>query len=253
MTIAIFRLAIFPWFATAVCALALIAASAAQATPLTIDFTASIGSTNNRDLGNVFNEGPDADLTGQVLAGSITIDPSALANPCGADAACYHDFSAGAVSISFALNGITSTVISDGMEGMFGIRAPGTVSIHDSSHGGVNYVAAAVTGSDGMTQQSIGALFDSATLFSALADGDPSAAIASLANIGDGGGLVKGGVTFLSPVEHLDATILSIGVRRLALAGPSTDFSVKVPEPASIAVFGLALGALRMVRRKRAA
>ena len=236
-----------------VCLLALTIATTAWAAPVTVDFTAVIGTSNSVDTENVFGEGSGADLAGQVIVGSVIIDPTSLTGVCGRGGACYRDFGAGAISISFTLNGITSTVVSQHIPGSFINRASGSVSISDSSHGHFNYLAVGATGSDGMVQQSIGALFNNATLFSAYGNGVPSAAIASLASIGGGAGLVSGGITFLSPVEHLDATIRSINVpdpSGLAPSGTATSIGKAVPEPAGLALFGVALGGLGMVRRK---
>jgi hypothetical protein len=223
-------------FLLPVCALLLALSSAAHADPTLIVFTAMIGPGNNIDTEDVFGEGYDADLTDQVITGSISIDPTALTQRCGSDGACYGDFGAGAVSVSFTLNGITSTVVSTGTLGYVGNSSGGLVSISDPADGGDNYLAVGAASADGMVQQSIGALFNNATLFSADGGGNPTAAIGSLDSIGGGAGLVEGGITFLSPVEHLDATIMSIDV----------------PEPAGLAVLAVGLIGLRIVRRKLA-
>jgi hypothetical protein len=110
----------------------------------------------------------------------------------------------------------------------------GLVNICDPLDGGSNYLAVGAASPNGMVEQSIGVLFDNATLFSAYGGGDPTVAIDSLGIIGGGAGLVKGGITLMSPVEHIDATILSIDV----------------PEPAGLALFGVALAGLWIVRRK---
>jgi hypothetical protein len=166
----------------------------------------------------------------------VTIDPAFLTQACGGVGACYGDFGAGAISVSFTLNGITSTVMSSGTIGYLGNRSGGSVSIRDRRHGGVNYLDAGATSADGMVQQSIGVLFNNATLFDA-PGGDPADAIYSLGRIGGGKGLVKGGITYMSPVEHLDAVILSI----------------EVPEPAALSLFGLGLLLLAAARPGRGA
>jgi PEP-CTERM motif len=183
-----------------------------------------------------FNEGSGANLAGQVIAGSVTIDPIFLTQICGSGGACYGDFGAGAISVSFSLNGITASVVSTGTLGYFGGRSGGSVSVSDPTDGGSNYLTIGATSPDGMVQECIGALFNNATLFSAYGGGDPAAAIASLGHIGGGGGSVKGGITFMSPVEHIDATILGIDI----------------PEPASLALFGVALAGLGSAKRRMA-
>lgn len=85
-----------------------------------------------------------------------------------------------------------------------------------------------------MVQQSIGVLFDDATSFSAYGGGEPAAAIASLDGVGNGSGLVEGGISFMSPLEHLDATILTI----------------EVPEPGGLALLGAGLAGLGIALRK---
>jgi hypothetical protein len=219
-------------FILLICASSLGLSTVARADPIVIAFTAVIGTGNDIDTGDVFGEGFGANLSGQVIVGSVSIDPTTLTQVCSSGGACYRDQGAGAVTVSFTLNGITSTV-STGLVGYFGTRSDGFVSIHDLFHGGTNYLAAGASSADGMVQESIGVLFDYATLFSAYGNGDPAAAIASLGSIGGGSGLVKGGITFMSGEEHLDATILTIAV---------------VPEPGDLALFGVALTALGLTR-----
>jgi hypothetical protein len=216
-------------------ALALMLSPVAHANPTTIAFTAMIGSGNDIDTQDVFGEGDGANLEGQVIAGSLSIDPASLTQISGAGGAYYGDFGAGSVSVSFTLNGITSTVVSTGTLGYFGNSSGGSVQIRDPSDGGSNYLAVGAASPDGSVQESIGVLFNNATLFSAYGGGDPAVAIASLDSIGNGSGLVYGGITFMSPFEHLGATILTIGV---------------VPEPASLILLGVALSGLGLVRRK---
>ena len=206
-----------------------------RANPTVVAFTAMIGSRNSIDTENVFGEGYGANLAGQVIVGSVSIEPASLTQIWSVGEACYADFGAGAVSVSFTLNGITSAVVSTGVLGFVGGSSGGLVSISDPSAGGKNYLAVGAASLDGMVQESIGAMFDNATLFSADGGGDPALAVGSLDAVDEGSGLVKGGITFLSPVEHLDATILTIEA---------------VPEPACLALFGIALGGLWLKRRK---
>jgi hypothetical protein len=214
--------------------LTLIHPSASHAAPVTIRFTAQVGDSNNNiDTGNVFGEGVGANLGGQIIAGSVTIDPSLLQESCSTGGACYGDFGHGAISVSFTLNGVTSTTVSSGTLGYFGDRSGGSVLICDPPDGGNNYLAAGASSPDGMVQQSIGALFSVATRFDAYGNGDPGTAIDSLGAIGGGLGLVKGGITYMNPGEHLDATILGIDI----------------PEPAGMAVFGAGVMLLAGVRR----
>lgn len=221
-------------FLLPLCAVLLALSPVARADPTLIAFTAMIGSGNSIDTEDVFGEGYGTDLSGQVITGSISIDPASLTQQCASGAACYGDFSAGAVSVSFTLNGITSTVVSTGTLGYFGDSSGGLVSISDPADGGYNYLAVGAASANGMVQESIGVLFNDATLFSAYGGGDPAAAIGSLDSIGGGAGLVEGGMTFMSPVEHLDATIMTIDV----------------PEPAGLAALTVGLIGLRIARRK---
>jgi PEP-CTERM motif len=209
---------------------------AAHAVSITIDLTAMIGSSNNIDTEGVFGEGYGANLKGQVITGSVSIDPVSLTEICRTGGACYGDFGAGGVSVSFTLNGMTSTVVSTGTLGYVGNSSAGSVLIDDPSHGGANYLAVGAASPDGAVQESIGVLFNNKTLFSAYGGGDPMTAVDSLGRIGAGAGLVKGGITLLSPVEHLDATILTIDV----------------PEPGSLALIAVVLAGLRIGRRKLA-
>jgi hypothetical protein len=117
-------------------ALMLLHPGSLRADPITIHFTAKIGTSNNIDWEDVFNEGAGANLKGQIIAGAVTIDPTPLTNLCGTAAACYGDLGAGAVSVSFTLNGVTSTVVSSGTLGYFGGRSGGSILISDRSHGG---------------------------------------------------------------------------------------------------------------------
>ena len=217
-----------------ICIMSLALLQSGRAEPTTIAFTAVIGTGNDIDTEDVFGEGYGADLAGQVIIGSASIDPTSLIELCSTGGACYADFGAGAMSVSFTLNGITSTVVSIGTLGYVGNTSGGSVLICDPSDGGTDYMSVGAASPDGMVQQSIGVLFNDATLFSAYGGGDPTVAIASLDNIGNGSDLVKGGVTFMSPVEHLDATILTI----------------EVPEPGGLALLGIGLAGLGMVLRK---
>jgi hypothetical protein len=220
-----------------ICALSLTLCHVARANPIVIAFTAMIGSGNQNtfDTDNFFGEGAGANLNGQVITGSVSIDPAPLIQQCSTGPACYGDFGAGAVSVSFTLNGITSTMVSTGTLGYFGGDSGGSVQISDPSHGLDNYLAVGAASPNGMVQQSIGVLFNIATLFSAYGGGDPAVAVATLDAIGNGTGLVKGGITLLTPDEHLDATILTIEA---------------VPEPTSLVLFGIALAGLATARRK---
>ncbi|HQT80540.1 MAG TPA: hypothetical protein PLD10_26165 [Rhodopila sp.] len=221
----------------------------ARAGAVTISFSAVIGSVNNIDSGNIFQEGSNANLAGQTIGGVAVINPSTLTERCVAGGACYADNGAGAISIRFTLNGIAQSVISTGTLGYFGNSSGGSISISDPAHGGYNYLSVGVTSPDGLLQESIGALFNAATLFSAYGTnaagaagvqtnvGSPNAgaAIASLAAIGGGVGLVAGGITLMTPIEHIDATITGI----------------TVPEPVSLALLVPALVAMRCARRRR--
>lgn len=207
--------------------------ASASADPTIVSFAALIGFSNDIDTADVFNEGYGADLAGQIITGSVTIDPGPLGALCASGGACYADFGAGAISVSFTLNGVTTAENSIGTLGYFGNRSGGSVDINSLADGGDNYLAAGATSADGMIQQSIGVLFNNATAFSA--SSNAAAAIASLTAIGGGTGLVVGGITYMNPVEHLDATIIG----------------VDVPEPAGFGVFGMALLAVMMVRRTR--
>lgn len=218
---------------------------AAHATPLTIDFTATIGTSNNIDTGDVFGEGYGANLTGQEIDGSITIDPSPFVQACSSIDPCWGDFGAGALTVSFTLNGITATVTSSGTLGFLGDRSGGSVSITDSTHGNSFEIAAASP--DGMVEETVGAAFGNSTLFDAYGGGDPNTAIGSLDAIGQGNGLVWGGITYLSPVEHLDATIDSIDAIQVATVTTSDN---DIPEPSGNGLLGLAVAALWRARRR---
>ncbi|HEX2942293.1 MAG TPA: hypothetical protein VHO91_14685 [Rhodopila sp.] len=223
--------------------------AAAYADAVTIDFSATVGAVNSIDIGNLFGEGANVNLAGQTMYGIATIDPSALVERCVTAGACYADNGAGAMTMRFTLNGITHSVISAGTLGYLGNTSGGLVSINDLAHGGDNYLSVGVTSPDGLLQESIGALFNAATLLSAygtgtqnasgsqVSAGSASAAITSLAAIGGGGGLVAGGITLLTPLEHIDATVTSISA----------------PEPASCVLLLPSLCGLWRVRRRRVA
>jgi hypothetical protein len=212
-------------------AMAFLSAGSCLAAPVMIRFTAAIDTGNSIDAADIFGEGAGADLAGQIVSGAVTIDPAALTALSVSGGASYGDFAAGAISVTFVLNGVTSTVVSTGTLGYFGDRSGGALSVSSLGNGGNNYFAVGATSADGMVQQSMGALFDLAVLFEASAD--PDAAVASLAAIGNGAGLVKGGITYMNPIEHLDATILTI----------------EIPEPREIIWFGPALILLIAARR----
>ncbi len=213
--------------------------SGARAAPALIEFTAMIGPGNAIDTGNVFGEGYGADLAGQIITGSIVIDAASLRQRCGVGGACYTDQGAGAVSVGFTLNGVTVTAVSTGTLGYAGNSSGGLVQINDPAHGGDNYLAVGATSTNGTMQASVGALFSAATVFSAYGGGSPTVAIDSLSSIAAGSGLIAGGITLLSPIEHLDATILTIEA-----AG--------IPEPFGLGVLGVALAGLGWVRRRSA-
>jgi hypothetical protein len=71
------------------------------------------------------------------------------------------------------------------------------------------------------------------TSFDVSGNGDPGTAIDSLGVIGNRSGLGKGDITYMNPLEHLDATILTIGI----------------PEPAALSLFSAVLLLLVRVRR----
>ncbi len=141
----------FVWL---VCAVVLTLPSLAWADPITITFTAMIGADNNNvvDTDGVFGEGVGANLNRQVIVGSVSIDPTSLSERCGPGGACYADYGAGAVSVSFTLNGITSTVVSTGTLGYVGNSSGGLVQISDPTDGLCNYLAVGSTSPNGMLQ-----------------------------------------------------------------------------------------------------
>lgn len=216
----------------------------AHAAPLTIDFTATIDSSNNVDTVGVFGEGYGANLTGQVIGGSITIAASPFVQACATGDACWGDFGAGAIIMSFTLNGVTASVTSTGTLGFLGNRSGGSVSITDTTNGGSNSFEIGAASPDGMVEETVGALFSISTLFNAYGGGDPNAAIGSLDAIGLGTGLAWGGITYLSPVEHLDATIDSI----VAIQQATT--SNDIPEPSEFGLLGLGVAGLLRARRR---
>lgn len=218
-------------FIVLLAAMTLVQVAASHADPMIVRFTARVGASNNIDVANVFNEGYGANLAGQIVSGSIMIDPMPLAGLCASGGACFADFGAGAFAVSFTLNGVTSTVVSAGTLGYFGGRSGGSLAVNSLGNGGDNYLAAGVTSPDGLVQQSLGVLFNNATLFNAASS--PVVTVSSLSMIGGGTGLVAGGITYMNPVEHLDATILGIDV----------------PEPGAVPVFGMALMMLMAARR----
>jgi hypothetical protein len=142
--------------------LTLIHSRAPRAAPVALEFTAQVGPRNNIDTEDVFGEGCGANLAGQIIAGSLTIDPTLLTELCLTGSACY------------------------------GGRSGGSVLICDPSDGSDNYLAVGASSPDGMVQQSIGALFTVATRFDAYDKGDPGTAIVSLGAIGGGLGLAEG-------------------------------------------------------------
>lgn len=220
----------------------LLALPAMARADVTLRFSAEIGSTNNVDTGNIFNEGAGANLQGQIITGTATIGSAGLVQECGSGGGCYGDFGAGSIRVSFTLNGITSTVVSTGRMGYYGDRSGGSVSIMDPapSDGGYNNFEVQADNPDGTLQEQIGAMYNLQSAFSAyggsLAAPDPAAAIDSLTSI-DEGQLVWGGITLLTPTEHLDAEVIGI--------------TVPVPEPAGLGLAGLVLAAA--VRRWRGA
>src|ERR1700712_1252615 len=146
--------------------LSLACAASARANAIAIGFSALIGTSNSIDTGNVFGEGVGANLRNQTIAGMVTIDPASLRQVCNLGGACYGDFGAGAISVTFTLNGITSTVVSTGRLGYLAGSSGGLVAIGDRLPGGFNYLAVGAASEDGTIQESIGVLFNRKTAFS---------------------------------------------------------------------------------------
>ena len=202
---------------------------------VTLNFQARIGTINNIDISDIFHEGAGANLQGQIITGTATVETAGLVQRCGSGGACYGDFGAGSVSISFTLNGVTSTVVSTGTMGYYGYSSGSSVSIMDpaAGHGGYNNFEIAADSPDGLLQEQIGAMYNPQAAFSAYGGSvsapDPTRAVDSLATL-DQGQMVWGGITLLTPIEHLDAQLL--------------DVSVPVPEPAALGLAFILLAAL---------
>lgn len=206
--------------------LALAAATPAMAGPIVIHFAAKVQSGADRD--NLFQYGANADLAGQILTGSVSVEPEPMiAVPAGAGAA-YADFGAGAITFGLTLNSVSLTIVSTGTLGFGGSRSGGELTIEDIGHGGYNYMDVGATSPDGMTQLTLSALFAPSVAFSA-------ASIPSLGAIGGGRGLTAGGITLMTASgEHISATLLS----------------VDVPEPGSLPVLLLAAAVLLFARNR---
>ncbi len=219
--ISLFRCHLAPMLASLV-----LFAAPASAGPVVIHFTASIQS--GTDPANLFGEAADPDLAGQILTGSVSIDPAAMTPASESDGISYGDFGAGAVSVSVALNGMSLNAVSSGTIGYFGNRSGGEVTVGDLADGGYNYMDAGASTPDGMVQVSLSALFNRSVALSA-------ASVGSLAAIGDGKGLTVGGVTVMTASgEHVTAALLFMSV----------------PEPASWSILLLASAVLLFVRNR---